>query len=642
MTESTNLTGLLSPQLRKHTEAFVYGRIQELASAKDGEELSRELHIPFLGVSVPPADILAMESEATAAEQPATADWLKRLVDDGYIKQVREVEFIRLEPGHSRSFAGTPGSTDNLLSDLVLNLSAAGSSHWLFKRWGEMPVIRGAAYAIDGSQEYTVWNNSREAKVFLRVQGEQGPSFFRAIADSVAHLKPKAAIYFAGQKARTAARKEPLRIEYALWNFWPKSDSLELLKRCRSITTHYLQLHAPKPLKIRQDHLLHRILRDIGTSQDWAVILRPGNILNSQFFNQIERTLLEANENTLLFAQLLDRGEKGFGFHPHLLLINLKKWRALGSPQFALPSKHQTRLLKPECGPLTDESPAWLRHSFEEWTHTPRLFGWNIVDTALRNKFMLECLPRELVTSVKVLYPQNSENTQALLSALDRFDTDEGLTRAQLEALEVLRKDTWTHSDQAWSKRENYWEIEAHKPKHPLTGIISTATGFKELFALKQHGFFENTKIIYFDADSKCLELKKFLFENWDGRGLPGFLLKHRPELPLNEITERWREDLENWGGEDAFSRTFNLAKNLSREFIHAQVLEDPRPLTDRLKTIERGDVAVCFGPSGRGQWKFEDLEDRKLRFVTALLWTAETEGHSVTVYGSDSGDCAF
>ncbi len=221
----------------------------------------------------------------------------------------------------------------------------------------------------------------------------------------------------------TAATKKPKpKISFAIWNYTPGMESAELARKCRSMTLHFLRLRSAQRTRIMQDFSLSRLLEDASQQSDWCAVLTPGNIVHQGFFKAVERTAAAASPETMMFAHLLDRKNRGFGIHPQFFLINVKKWKEMGSPRFQLASESEAQLSRPERSPDNvhdDYTPLWLKPTQDEYRLRPKIFGWNIIDRAMKRGLSLENVPQDLRRFK--CYPYPEENSAEVHSALDQI-----------------------------------------------------------------------------------------------------------------------------------------------------------------------------------------------------------------------------
>ena len=700
----------LSDDLTASTDQFILSRVRELEAIKDGAKLCKQLHIPYLQIDLPKADIAGMLQEAHAvADQfvahrssdsdgwkslclhgispthtasfqsygygsdsetpyrwtevvnrcPITAAWIKTILNAGYFTELHRVRFMWLEPGGYIQFHQDRPDGAHSLGPLNFALNMPDKCYWLFKRWGKVPFKPGAGICVDVSNQHGVWNNSSESRIHIIIHGKYGPAYYDAIARATENKR----LQTAGQPLLdTKPRKAKPKISYALWNYMPGTDSPELAKKCKAMTLHFLKLRATQRVRVMQDFSLSRLLEDASLQSEWCVVMTPGNIVHDGFFKSVERILSKASPATMMFAHLLDRKNRGFGIHEQFFIINVKRWKEMGSPRFALAAENEVQLTRPQRSVENvhdDYTPLWLRPTQEEYRLRPRIFGWNIIDRALKRGLEIENVPQDLRRYKCYLYPE--ENTTALHQAIDQIQDLKLdfpsllLTDHQKSVLQRLQIEAAFYGQKAFLfNTEGYWEVEARENKRPLDAIFTLASGFKDLVMLREHGATPTGKLVYFDLCAQALAIKKLMYEKWDGRDFPAFIMRiheeNRDELNglvftvgHDEFQKKWEEEIKLWGSEDRFQRTFRQAQLMEKEFVHMDILGDPSPITQRLAQSQGKNFAIwysnCFNFTSslafRG-WNMDWIEESGVNFLSRLHRVATSQGKDIVIYGED------
>ena len=217
------------------------------------------------------------------------------------------------------------------------------------------------------------------------------------------------------------------------------------------------------------------------------------------------------------------------------------------------------------------------------------------------------------------------------------------------------------HSQVYGAKRGVFpWNIEAYDdvdmaqrgPGSPLAAVYCVAAGFKPYRILKTHGFGPETRVVFFDYSEMALEFRRRLLGEWDGANYPAFLQKTFRESPPDsyfqlwaglspsevaesDVHELWKAETDRWGGEQTFQKHWNLCRSLRHEFVHCDLLQDPRPLFER---IVPGRNSVVWWSNAfftiYSNWFFtiSERRERYLRFITGLA-ASEPE---LLLYGAD------
>lgn len=159
---------------------------------------------------------------------------------------------------------------------------------------------------------------------------------------------------------------------------------------------------------------------------------------------------------------------------------------------------------------------------------------------------------------------------------------------------------------------EPYADVETPPDgfRGPLDALYSVAAGLKPNRLLETHGFDAGTRVVYFDYSQPGLRFRRLLLETWDGRDYPSFLSRLFAALPPEEahyclwegatpdnldwdaVAERWRGELDAWGGESILARHWARYRTLPHAFVHGDLLADRGAL---LATLEDRPAAAIW-----------------------------------------------
>jgi hypothetical protein len=186
----------------------------------------------------------------------------------------------------------------------------------------------------------------------------------------------------------------------------------------------------------------------------------------------------------------------------------------------------------------------------------------------------------------------------------------------------------------------------------PLSTVYGVAAGFKPYRILDTHGFDEQTRVVFFDYSPRALEFRQRLLRDWDGGDYPRFLHSAFRDMPADtffqlwadcspadvtaaDLAEVWRAETDRWGGEKAFQEHWNRCRSLHHEFVRCDLLEDPRPLLDRL-IPERSAVIWWSNAFSTiySNW-FLTIEQRRHRYLSWIEGLA-ARAPSLLLYGAD------
>ena len=701
--------------LNASTKSFIDERVQLFADGVSGQELHKKLHIPYLRLPLPLFDSKLMLKEAMrvknlavghrtsdsagwkslclhgiyasktlssdrygfATELEAPYNWteisdscpeslrfLKSLIDLKYFEKLFRVRFMYLEPGGYIQFHQDRDDMNKSLGPLNIALNMPTGCHWVFKKWGTVPFEPGSGYAVDISNQHGVWNFSNETRVHLILHGKYGEMYFKSIESGVQHYREQLRLK---KSPSTQTLKNELEPKTSFTNIlWQHNDEVrhsQLFHHCSNITEHFLRLKASRQHRLISGiHLSDLLARCREQNQTWAFVCTPGTILKDHFFSSAREFLHQLPSDVFLIGHLLDRGERWFGIHPQAFFINLPIWEKLGRPSFGGSANlmELPNVLRGEENIHDNYTPLFLRPKNGKSLFHPRIFGWNWVKAALQSQFQLLNFPNELRQKKQYLYPEQNQNE--LLSRLNYPDV----------TLSELRKSNRLSDHQEFVFEELHMESfgldkklflfnteQSRSPYQegrikPIDAFLGLPAGFMDMHLIHRHKINRDAQIIYFDINQSMLQIKKELFEHWDGFQFPLFLEqleKNSSGLFSNklmttdrsEIAKKWNTELITWGHESEFKKVFDQIRLLPKRYICTDIVTASEPILETLETLKNKHVALwysnCFNytPSlAKHQWNMSFLRNSGVAFLNSVYRIAKRNKLSVTVYGED------
>lgn len=154
------------------------------------------------------------------------------------------------------------------------------------------------------------------------------------------------------------------------------------------------------------------------------------------------------------------------------------------------------------------------------------------------------------------------------------------------------------------------WNLESYDDvdlppqgfESPLNTVYCVAAGFKPYRIVQTHGYGCDTRVVLFDYSERALEFRQRLLDEWDGVDYPAFLRRAFGEMPPDtyfqlwadlapdqvapsDLDQLWKAETDRWGGEKAFHEHWTLCRALPHEFVVCDLLEDPAPLLERIRS---------------------------------------------------------
>ncbi|MBA3365934.1 MAG: hypothetical protein H0U03_09145 [Actinobacteria bacterium] len=315
----------------------------------------------------------------------------------------------------------------------------------------------------------------------------------------------------------------------------------------------------------------------------------------------------------LVLGELVGGPDGGYGLDEACLLVDVGRWSALGQPAFGAPGPAPVERMKPSvvCGKAVpgEEPTRLLAPSSQRERGAPGVAGWHLVDASLRAGLPVPDLGPALArlrVSLERLHPGEARRfAHRLGDGIDchRVRDDELPADVSAFLTEVERQ-------VANARRGVFlWNLEScddvrvppERWEPPISTLLTVASGFKPNMILESLGFDERTLVVYFDYSAPALEAKRLLLREWDGTNFPAFARLLFERLPVSEtyyqlpsgktpdtlargvLETEWARALDLWGGARAFEEHWERYRALRHEFVHCDVVTDPRPVLDHV-----------------------------------------------------------
>lgn len=708
--EGGSLLPSVLAKLNGRTNDFIFHRLNLLKEVTDGNRLRTELKIPYMTLPVPDGNWGGMLEEAFGLQEqfvshrssdsagwksvclhgidtdktlscdrygfaseketpyqwtsasskcPMTTAWLKSLKELGYFTEFYRVRYMWLEPKGFIRFHRDRLEGQNSLGPLNVALNMPEGCKWLFKKWGEVPFTPGSAIAVDVSNLHGVWNNSSEDRVHIIIHGKYGPTYFKAIAAGRKDMLEKMS-----KTLTTPSNEKRVDQDFRLgvWRYFSGSAERDLEKKCFRITEHFLKLKSAQGFKIISDYSFRRILlRALEQNVRWAVLVAPGTIVNDAFMKSVRKLLATADPSVFLFGHLLDKGERGYGLHQQMIVVDVNKWALVGQPVlgFAGGGEQDVVMGERSLENVHDNyTPTFIKPGVGTRAIKDTVLGWNIINAALSNGYTVENLPDYVRNTKYHLYPE--QNSKFLEKEIDSLSIRGSATYAPLTSTQILGLNQLRIEVEGYKKKlfifntEGTYELSESNRGLCLDQMYSLAAGFKDLSILRHHGSKKETELTYYDISDASLFLKKKIYESWDGNDFPNFvrmIFNHYSHVfkdsilsfDLNDLEVPWKKELEFWGGADKFKEVFEAARPLRKRYIKLDLLESPSWMGEEISKTEAKNIGVwysnCFNYTpalALSDWNQNHMNDVGHKFLSSLLSSAQEKKKSIFMYGED------
>jgi hypothetical protein len=373
------------------------------------------------------------------------------------------------------------------------------------------------------------------------------------------------------------------------------------------------------------------------SNYDYLILTWEGTIPNIYYYHEVcIKHVLDLEEKTkgnwLVSGQIMDQYENrkmfndptaenwkdSFYLFPITAIINLKKWRELGCPEWGQSSNDPVN----HCVPKRSEdnvhdtyTPLFINPS-EKSIDGPVKKGWNIIDVSLKNNMPVYNLSNEIRQNQTYLYPEN--NPKLFNDFWHSLYIMPKLTDQYLKVLQtVMPAKTPIRIDSVtWGcfirNTEDYIVERFTDVFYNNMGAVDTlmlpCSGFKDVIIYsKKPKDVAIKQVIHFDIIKGCVDIRERITNEWNGtRSHFTELLeaikedyKQRFKHPncfhmssMNTFDDAYLDILQNFNSEEELETTWLEFKKLNHKFIHADILAEPWAVT---KQIKDSNVYLCL-----------------------------------------------
>ena len=413
---------------------------------------------------------------------------------------------------------------------------------------------------------------------------------------------------------------DPANTRHDEWVFglWRRVATRET-DRLRDLTVSWTRFGYQGPM-IEGETIEGILAQALGAGYRACLIQTPGHIISENWylphwgrpgFHAALRAWLQS-ENFFVSAGLI-QGESYFGLNPECLLIDLKRYDALGQPEFGRASPEARPLALPRfvTQQANASAPQRLEPTGERRCIAPDVDGWGFIHVALSHGLAIPSLARAVDGQhLSLLMPETSNSLPYFGKDLYRFDKS-----APVQPLTCDQQRFLTGVEQQLRRSRSgvfLWNIESYADipgrsaakQEPISRLYSVAAGFKPNMLLRRHGYNANTEVVFFDYSEQALTIRKTLLEEWDGTDYPDFCRQLFDRYPSPEtfyqlwngltpdqidwadVERLWSDELARWQGESAFKQQWQAQCRLNYTFLRCDIVADPEPLMQCIENM--------------------------------------------------------
>lgn len=380
---------------------------------------------------------------------------------------------------------------------------------------------------------------------------------------------------------------------------------------------------------------------------DFLIITWEGNVFNLYNFHyevlrSIEKLENETNGNWVVVGHIMDQyrnrilynpneAEKykgSFYLFPITALVNLKKWKEIGSPAWG-DTVNKVSVIKaiPSKETIHDNYTPLRLKSSDEIVETSVRPGWNIINETLKKNIDIFNIDNDIRKTQNYLYPENNvdlyNNFWNHLHGLPKLSG----AYEKVFSLVISCKSRSRIKDQEWA----YFlrNTEAHFPYLKSNNFdtsdydffVLPCSGFKDFIIssvfLPGH---DNSKFVHYDILEDCVLIKRKIVEQWDGtrRGLSILLRQIEDDYNtkgkygcfhmnfMKNLDEVYDQILPYYSSEESLEYHWRDFQHKDHFYINADILSDRDKIFEISKILK--NAKTYFSMSDVAGWRMNLL----------------------------------
>jgi hypothetical protein len=374
------------------------------------------------------------------------------------------------------------------------------------------------------------------------------------------------------------------------------------------------------------------LIKAANSNFDFLIMTWEGNIFDIHRYHReciesIDAIDSETNGQWLVTGHLMDQEQNrlfhndpnssnwvnSFWLFPITAIINIKKWVELGMPNWgqedgminvkkAIPSK--------EC--VHDNYTPLLLNAGIGESVTKVKKGWSIINASLQANLPIRNLPTNIRNVQNYLYPENDITMfNNFWTSLYNMPKLNGQYKKVMETL-LISKYPRRIKDSAWQyfikNTEDYTPGEGFKEVDwtNINTVILPSSGFKDfIISMGVKGPRKKIDTIHFDIISECVDIRKSIIQEWDGKrsSFEPLLLSIGKRYRNNPIDIYHMHSMENleeaydhmllyFKDEQDLEEQWIKYKSFDHSYIETDMLSDPY---NAVKLIKNNNIYICL-----------------------------------------------
>lgn len=344
------------------------------------------------------------------------------------------------------------------------------------------------------------------------------------------------------------------------------------------------------------------------------------------------------NPDFFVIGHIMAKDGRYPGLHRQMLVVNIKKWRELGSPEFDEQGVFWDRLQTLPNYVLSDQTmsaeyaPQSIKGVQGSSEYNIVEDGANWIALACENNIRIDNFSYDIRDCKVFLYPYvDSDLLEHCWKNLDdEASIDQLSNYSQRSWIRKVAYQNQIEKERVYAYNTERLSGEGIRSPGLVDAFFGAAAGFKTMKLLDNNGFHKNTVVHYFDWCDSSLNFKRHLLETWDGRDFYKWLLEN--DLRYNfsstyrgNYKKFWLSEIDKEfnGSEEEFYNLWQKYRKLEHHFHVIDIVNEPEKLFDIVNMYSGNKVlwTTNIWASMQLHWnvEVEDIEKKFKKFADLI-----------------------
>ncbi len=378
----------------------------------------------------------------------------------------------------------------------------------------------------------------------------------------------------------------------------------------------------PNKLSFLESSTFNNVIQhELYTNNDWLILMTAGNIIINLVKFQIWMEQLPPAEHTKIaaYCHILHKIEDQIylDWHPQFAVFNLTAMRRYRKKILETLKKNGKEIIYYEKSHKDFHdgyTPYYLVPDDNKRQEVNVISGSMWMAIMLQENYVIHNFDETMRSAKKYFYLDKEKNKETANLFYKKWIYDEELTKEKYEQQKKIFHDFYNcsfmfHDYGLITVNNNHEFTEFERIPHPRIDAIALPCSGLNFIEISRLLKFNNTcTIIHYDISWLCVEYRKKLLLEWDGKDYATWAKKtsnmlkdkwnsefknrypHQPNYIEMNVVENWKHKLN-----DIDITEWNKIKNYNHIFLNIDVLMEPMQLINALKGSTKGNVFIYY-----------------------------------------------